>query len=101
MDMIISADNDLALQEEKQKMLIICRETDKLTGKVAVYLIKETVTDQLIHRLGIRQRVNGELRYFAVTEVQWENCECKITAALRRRNMSEAQTVRLGIAPIA
>ena len=53
------------------ELKVICREVDKDTGKIAVYPIEAEVTDTLIFKLGIRSRVNPELKYYAVTLCRW------------------------------
>lgn len=52
-------------------MLVLCREVDKATGRIAVYPINAEVTDQLLFTLGIRQRLNPELRYFVTTKANY------------------------------
>ena len=49
------------------EMICVCREIDKNTGEIAVYPIKAEVTDRLLFCLGLRQRANPELKYFAST----------------------------------
>ena len=53
--------------------IVVCREVDKNTGKIAVYQIKASVTDELIFKLEIRARINPELQYFVTTIEEYED----------------------------
>lgn len=44
---------------------ILCREINRDTGEIAVYLCKKNVDSKDLHNCGIRARVNPELRYYA------------------------------------
>ena len=44
------------------EMMVICREVDRATGKIAVYQIKTEVTESLIFKLRLRARLNPELQ---------------------------------------
>ena len=48
-------------------MIIICREVDKNTGKIAVYPLDAEVTDRVLFVLGLRAKLNPELTYYATT----------------------------------
>ncbi len=65
---------------------VICREVDKDTGKIAVYPIEAEVTDTLIFKLGIRSRVNPELKYYAVTLCRWLQYGEEIKSILHSKN---------------
>ena len=43
--------------------IVVCREVDKNTGKIAVYQIKASITDELIFKVEIRARMSPELQY--------------------------------------
>ncbi len=68
------------------ELKVICREVDKDTGKIAVYPIEAEVTDTLIFKLGIRSRVNPELKYYAVELCYWLQNNEKIKSILRSKN---------------
>ena len=53
------------------ELKIICREIDKNTGRIAVYPMDTKVTNALIFRLGLRSRMNPELKYYAVELCYW------------------------------
>lgn len=40
------------------EMMVICREVDRATGKIAVYRIETEVTESLIFKLRLRARLN-------------------------------------------
>lgn len=77
-------------------MMIICREVDKETGKIAVYPIEAEVTDQLIFNLGIRARINPELQYYATTKAHFAGLEDVILAVLKRKRLTETDIARVG-----
>lgn len=68
------------------ELKVICREVDKDTGKIAVYPIEAEVTDTLIFKLGIRSRINPELKYYAVTLCHWLQNSEKIKSILHSKN---------------
>lgn len=47
------------------EMMVICREVDRATGKIAVYRIETEVTESLIFKLRLRARLNPELQQAA------------------------------------
>lgn len=77
-------------------MLVICREVDKSTGRVAVYPINAEVTDQLLFYLGIRQRLNPELHYFVTTKAHYKGFEDVIVSVLKRRTLTDEAIKRAG-----
>ena len=77
-------------------MLVLCREVDKTTGRVAVYPINAEVTDQLLFSLGIRQRCNPELRYFVTTKAHYKGFEDVIVSVLKRRALTDEAIKRAG-----
>ena len=68
------------------ELKVICREVDKDTGKIAVYPIEAEVTDTLIFKLGIRSRINPELKYYAVTLCLWLQYGEEIKSILHSKN---------------
>lgn len=68
------------------ELKIICREVDKNTGRIAVYPIEAKVTNALIFRLGLRSRMNPELKYYAVELCYWLQNNEKIKSILRSKN---------------
>ena len=73
------------------EMMVICREVDRTTGKIAVYRIETEVTESLIFKLRLRARLNPELQYFVTTKVG-----DTITAVLKRRTVTPAAIARVG-----
>lgn len=53
------------------EMMVICREVDRATGKIAVYRIETEVTESLIFKLRLRARLNPELQYFVTTKAHY------------------------------
>ncbi len=78
------------------EMMVICREVDRATGKIAVYQIEAEVTERLILRLRIRARLNPELQYFVTTKAHYEGFGDTITAVLKRRTVTPAAIARVG-----
>lgn len=52
------------------KIVLLCREVDRDTGKIAVYSVGKVPGDRepLLFELSLRQVLNPELRYFAVLD---------------------------------
>lgn len=66
------------------KLIIICREVDKTSGKIAVYPLSVMVDEQLTLKLSIRQRLNPELRYYATSPDIWSDMSLVITKQIKR-----------------
>ena len=54
------------------RLMAICREIDKDTGRIAVYPLKMEIDDHVMQCLQNRARANPELRYFALVSARWE-----------------------------
>lgn len=78
------------------EMMVICREVDRATGKIAVYQIETEVTESLIFKLRLRARLNPELQYFVTTKAHYEGFGDTITAVLKRRTVTPAAIARVG-----
>ena len=78
------------------EMMVICREVDRATGKIAVYRIETEVTESLIFKLRLRARLNPELQYFVTTKAHYEGFGDTITAVLKRRTVTPAAIARVG-----
>lgn len=77
-------------------MIVICREVDQITGKIAVYPLKMEVSEQLLFKLGLRARLNPELSYFVTTKAHYEGFNEEITAVLKRKTVTPANIARVG-----
>lgn len=77
-------------------MIVICREVDRITGKIAVYPLKMEVSEQLLFKLGLRARFNPELSYFVTTKAHYEGFNKEITAVLKRKAVTPAAIARVG-----
>jgi hypothetical protein len=60
-----------------------------MTGEVAVYPLRTGASDQVLFRLGIRQRLNPELSYFVALKSTWEEHKDSIIKLLSAENLSE------------
>lgn len=78
------------------EMMIICREIDRETGRIAVYQIETEVTESLIFKLRLRARLNPELQYFVTTKAHYEGFGDMIAAVLKRRTVTPAAIARVG-----
>ena len=78
------------------KLIAICREVDKDTGKIAVYPLETEITDRVLHCLKIRAQFNPELRYFATTAAHFRGFGDTITSTLKRRNITKEAVARVG-----
>lgn len=68
------------------ELMILCREVDRKTGHIALYEIKTPVTDELLFKLGIRARVNPELKYFVVMRDYYTENKNILEAAIKRQS---------------
>lgn len=78
------------------RLIAICREVDKDTGRIAVYKVPAELDDHTLHCLRIRAMVNPDLRYFATTAAHFRGFEDIITAALKRRTVTKEAIARVG-----
>lgn len=85
-----------AQPREKMKLIAICREVDKATGRIAVYPIETEINDHVLFCLRIRARANEELRYFTLVSARWERFGEVIAGILKRRTVTAADVDRIG-----
>lgn len=78
------------------KLVAICREIDKDTGRIAVYPLEMEITGNVITQLQLRARFNPELRYFTLTSGRWERFGDVITSILKRLTVTRADVDRIG-----
>ena len=71
---------------QRMRLMVVCREVDKGTGKIAVYPLK----------MEIRARANPELRYFALVSARWERYGDVIAGILKRRSVTRADVDNIG-----
>ena len=85
-------------EEERPRMrlIAICREVDKNTGRIAVYPLEKEMDDMTVTALKIRATMNPELRYFALVSTRWERFGAAITSILKRRTVTAADVDRIG-----
>ena len=53
------------------RLMAICREIDKDTGRIAVYPLKTEIDDRILGALKIQATMNPELRYFILVSARW------------------------------
>lgn len=78
------------------RLMAICREIDKDTGRIAVYPLKMEIDDHALKCLQIRARANLELRYFALVSGRWERFGDVIAGILKRRSVTRADVDNIG-----
>ena len=78
------------------KLVAICREVDRDTGRIAVYPLNVKIDGNVITQLQFRAKLNPELRYFTLTSGRWERYGAAITGILKRRTVSRADVDRSG-----
>ena len=78
------------------RLMVVCREVDKETGKIAVYPLKMEIDDHVMQCLQIRARANPELRYFALVSARWERYGEVIAGILKRRSVTRADVDNIG-----
>lgn len=57
---------------ERLKLLAVCREADKESGRVSVYPLDLEITSEILASLKMRAQFNPELRYFTTTTARWD-----------------------------
>lgn len=87
-----------AAEEKPQRMRLvaICREVDKDTGRIAVYQINREINSEMVMAMQTRATMNPELRYFTLTSARWERFGDVITGILKRRTVTAADVDRIG-----
>ncbi len=80
----------------KMRLVAICREVDKDTGRIAVYQINREINSEMVMAMQTRATMNPELRYFTLTSTRWERFGDVITAILKRRTVTAADVDRIG-----
>lgn len=78
------------------RLMAVCREIDKATGRIAVYPVNTEITDHVLNCLKIRARANPELRYFVLVEARWEKFGAAISGILKRRSVTRADVENMG-----
>lgn len=89
-------DHPAAEVAERMRLVAVCREVDRNTGRIAVYPLDMEVDENVLRCLQIRARVNPELRYFTLVSTRWEQYGKAITAILARRKVTPADIDRIG-----
>lgn len=75
---------------ERLKLLAVCREVDKESGRVSVYPLDLEITSEILASLKMRAQFNPELRYFTTTTARWDRYGEVMAGILKRRTVSRA-----------
>jgi hypothetical protein len=78
------------------RLIAVCREVDKDTGRIAVYPLDKEIDGMTVTALKIRATMNPELRYFTLVSTRWERFGAAITSILKRRTVTAADVDRIG-----
>jgi hypothetical protein len=78
------------------RLMAICREIDKDTGRIAVYPLKMEIDDRILGALKVRATMNPELRYFILVSARWEKYGTVIAGILKRRSVTRADVDNIG-----
>lgn len=87
---------EAAAETQPMKLVAVCREVDKDTGRIAVFKINAEITGAVVQQLQLRAQFNPELRYFTLTSGRWERFGDVITSILKRRTVTRADVDRIG-----
>ena len=85
-----------AEESRRMRLVAICREVDKDTGRIAVYQINREINSEMVMAMQTRATMNPELRYFTLTSTRWERFGDVITGILKRRTVTAADVDRIG-----
>ena len=80
----------------RMRLVAICREVDKDTGRIAVYPINREINNEMVMAMKTRATLNPELRYFTLVSARWERFGDVITSILKRRTVTAADVERIG-----
>lgn len=81
---------------ERLKLLAVCREVDKESGRVSVYPLDIEITSEILASLKMRAQFNLELRYFTTTTARWDRYGEVMAGILKRRTVSRADLDNIG-----
>lgn len=81
---------------ERLKLLAVCREVDKESGRVSVYPLDLEITSEILASLKMRAQFNPELRYFTTTTARWDRYGEVMAGILKRRTVSRADLDNIG-----
>lgn len=81
---------------ERLKLLAVCREVDKESGRVSVYPLDLEITSEILASLKMRAQFNPELRYFTTTTTRWDRYGEVMAGILKRRTVSRADLENIG-----
>lgn len=74
-----------------KQVIVICREVNRQTGQIAVYVVPMEIDEHTVVRLSLRSMFNQELRYFFVYEDVYQEQKQEINAMLKRRNITKQE----------
>ena len=80
----------------RMRLVAICREVDKATGRIAVYPINREINNEMVMAMKTRATLNPELRYFTLVSARWERFGEVIAGILKRRTVTAADVERIG-----
>ena len=80
---------------ERLKLLAVCREVDKESGRVSVYPLDLEITSKILTGLKMRAQFNPELRYFTTTTARWDRYG-EVMAGILKRTVSRADLDNIG-----
>lgn len=66
-----------------KKVIVICREVNRQTGQIAVYVVPMEIDEHTVVRLSLRSMFNPELRYFFAYEDVYQEQKQEITAIFK------------------
>ena len=84
----------------ENNVILVCREVNLESGDVAVYRMDAEPTGRVLFCLGIRARMNKELRYFVCAERWRENFEQLTQILGKNLVVSGAVLNKFGIAEL-
>ena len=79
-----------------KKVIVICREVNRQTGQIAVYVVPMEIDEHTVVRLSLRSMFNPELRYFTTTTARWDRYGEVMAGILKRRTVSRADLDNIG-----
>lgn len=81
--------------ETKEQLIIICREFDKRSDEVAVYVVKRDIIPEDLFTLKLRSRYNMELEYY-VCKFHPDTTDDEIIEFAEKVEFTEPYFIELG-----
>lgn len=81
---------------KSMRLVGVCREVEKDTGRIAVYPLDLEITGEVLNGMKLRAQFNPELRYFITSAAHWDRYGEVMAGILKRRTVSRKDLENIG-----